>query len=149
MFNYYTQLPKHKKEDFANESYIRNTKILKSNDKLESQIITQGDVKSYNELRISYIDKDMFAFLPWALIMANKYNNNDASFDVYYCFFDLNCIACNDKEIEDWSLDKLSKKEQDLAIYHLIKASENGHSQAKEIVDIYKKQGKYSNILSK
>lgn len=148
LFSSYIKLSKDKVEkDFVNDSYAISNKHQELSNKLESDIINQGNIKSYNELRVSYIDKDMFAFLPWALIMANKYNNNDAYFDVYYCLFDLNCTACNDQELENWSLDELSRKEQDLAIYYLMKASEKGHSQAKEILDIYKVKGKYLNIL--
>ena len=130
-------------EKEINTDYRTNNEQLNSSIKLETEIIMQGKLNSYNELRVSYIDKDMFAFLPWALIMTNKYKSKDAYIDVYYCLFDLNCTNCNETEIENWSLDKLNLVTQKFAIENLIQASKSENSQANEILEIYRKQNKY------
>lgn len=127
------------KKESKKIEYITNNQNIRPINKLEESILKKGDANSYNELRTAYIDKDMFTFLPWALIMANKYHNKDAYFDVYSCLFDMNCQDCTSEELENWSLIHLDDSTKEFAIEYLKKASDLGHPQAKEILEIYKK----------
>lgn len=124
-------------------NYKGNNETLKNVSDLENDILMNGNVNSYNELRTSYIDKDMFSFLPWALVMSNKYKNKDAYFDAYYCLFDFNSIGFSTKQLEDWSLENLDVETQQFAIAYLKRASEMGNSQATDILEIYRKNRKY------
>jgi hypothetical protein len=127
-------------EESERVEYITNNQNTTPINKLEENIIKKGDINSYIELRTLYIDKDMFTFLPWALIMANKYHNKDGYFDVYACLFDMNCQACTTEELESWSLTYLDSSTKEFAIEYLKKASDLGHQQAKDVLEIYKKK---------
>ena len=119
----------------------------RSESQLENLILKKGDVEAYNELSLMYLNENRFTFLPWALVMANKYQYNQAYFDVYSCLFDINCQSCNDDQLNNWSLDNLDNETQCFAISYLRKASIKNHRQAKDVIEIYKKQGKYSKCL--
>ena len=76
--------------------------------------------------------------------MANKYNYTQAYFDVYYSLYDLNSLGENKStRVNDWSLDKLDKKTQGMAIEYLKIAADKGHEQAKKILGVYRKEGRY------
>lgn len=107
------------KVKFSELQYVTNNQNITPINILEENIIKKGDINSYIELRTLYIDKNMFTFLPWALIMANKYQNKDGYFDVYACLFDMNCqklynigIECLVSELFDNSTicNRVSKK---------------------------------------
>lgn len=46
--------------------------------------VYEGNVASYQQLRIVYLDMPPDEFLFWAMIMANKYDYGPAYLDVYY-----------------------------------------------------------------
>ncbi|MCZ8297690.1 hypothetical protein [Flavobacterium sp.] len=124
----------------------------KTNNELESSfndlakgVILQGNFENYEELSTSYLDKNVYEFLPWALITANKFKKPQAYFDVYYCLFEINCIEYNKNDLNNWSLENLDVETQKFAIAYLKRASEMGHTQATEILEIYKNNGKYIN----
>lgn len=104
---------------------------------LEEKILTVGDTSSYDALRIAYLDKSDYDFLPWALYMANKFKYRQAYFDVYYSIFSLGCINCSIKELDEWSLKNLDEKTKVIALEYLKIAEAMGHNQAKEILTIY------------
>jgi len=126
--------------------YRGNNEPLKKVEILEDNILKKGDRSSYDELSIAYLDRNTYEFLPYALLMANKYKYEQAYFDVYSCLFEIGCLDCKTAELEEWNIDKLDIETQKLAIKYLKIASEMGHSQATEILDLYIKSGKYGNI---
>lgn len=109
---------------------------------LEDSILKAGKRDYYEELQISYLDRNSYEFLPWALLMANKYNDTGAYLDVYICLFELSNLY-DSAGLENWSLDNLDNKTQKMAIEYLNKAAEKGHHQAKEILGKYYLEGRY------
>lgn len=113
---------------------------------LADKIINNGSKESYYELGIYYLDIGAYKFLPWALLMANKYKYDQAYFDVFYYLYELsNKIEPKSENLNNYSLDNLDKKTQKMAIEYLKIAASKGHEQAKEILSLYKKEGKYVN----
>lgn len=94
---------------------------------LKQEILETGDTSAYYDLTIQLMeyklgDDDL---LPYALIMANKYNYTQAYFDVFDCL--------TTKYSSDiGQIDSLTAQ---LAIKYLLIASEKGHWQASEIVE--------------
>lgn len=136
------------KESFKYDKYSQSAKSMNSSAHsiyvLQDSILKVGREDYYEELYISYLDKNDFEFLPWALLMANKYDNTKAYFDVYVCLFEFNNLY-NPVGLDNWALDNLDTKTQKMAIEYLIKAANNGHNQAKEILGKYYLEGKYVN----
>ena len=96
-------------------------------DSLKNKIFVNGDIDSYNELSIAYLEYPDEDFLFWALIMANKYDNAEAYLDVYYTLHDsYDCINNNLKEMDE--------KTKDFALEYLQKSAEKGSSDAREII---------------
>lgn len=106
--------------------------------------LDNGSKECYNELREYYFEIGFYKFFPCALLMANKYHYTQAYFDVYYSLYDLNSLGENRTiQAKDWSLDKLDKKTQGMAIEYLKIAADKGHEQAKKILGLYRKEGRY------
>lgn len=146
MFSYFLLIEKCDKKENASI----NMDMAKTNNTpsrpiwmLEEKILNDGCVDCYEELNFSYFDRNLYEFLPWALIMANKFNSKVGYFDVYFSLHLLSNIAVDSKTIENWSLDKLDKKTQEMAIEYLKIAADKGHEQAKEILGGYYLEGKY------
>ena len=94
---------------------------------LKDEIFLTGDIDSYNELSIAYLDYPDEDFLFWALIMANKHDYSVAYLDVYY-------VLCWSYECMDNNLEEMDKKTQDLALEYLRISAEKGDSVAREII---------------
>lgn len=111
---------------------------MHSVDELAKLIFEQGDELAYQELRTT----DPFfgnpeRLMPYALIMANKYDSGVACFDVYYGFLSIyNTQATRD-------LDRLDETSQHMAVEYLQKASKRGEWQASEILGKYYMEGRY------
>lgn len=111
---------------------------------LADKIINNGSKECYYELGIYYLDIGTYKFLPWALLMANKYKYDQAYFDVFCYLFDLsNNIEHKSENLDNYPLDNLDKKTQKMAVEYLKIAASKGHEQAKEILSLYEKEGKY------
>lgn len=121
------------------EEYKVPNNVPKCNEK---ENIYNGSKKYYDELRKYYLSIGFYKFFPWALFMANKFDNSQAYFDVYYSLCELNCLGENKKN-NDLLLDNLDAKTQKMAIDYLIKAAEKDHNQAKEILGKYYLEGRY------
>ncbi|MBP5426524.1 MAG: hypothetical protein J6Y29_01280 [Clostridiales bacterium] len=93
---------------------------------LEKLVIEKGDTSAYYDLFVSYLDYSPEKFLPYALIMANKYNYPQAYYDVYDRLWYL-------YENSD-SLDVTTKK---IALEYLEKAAQKGHTQARQTLEEY------------
>lgn len=130
-------------KDSSIENFKSNNMPEHPISELENAILLEGRKDFYQELKISYLDKELYEFLPWALLVANKFNSDAAYFDVYLCLFQLSNISRDEKDIKNWSLDALDDKTQKMAIEYLKKAAERDHEQAKEILGGYYLEGKY------
>jgi hypothetical protein len=84
-----------------------------------------GNIASYKELRIVYLDYPRKNFLFWAMLMANKYDYPPAYLDVYYVLTD-----CFNK---DWKPLMIDDRTQKLALEYLHLAIEKGVKEAEEI----------------
>lgn len=94
---------------------------------LEKLVIEQGDTSAYYNLSVAYLDYSSEKFLPYALIMANKYDYPQAYFDVFTCLTDI--------YIEN--INQIDTTTANLAINYLLKADQRQHHQAKDIVEKY------------
>ena len=94
---------------------------------LAQLILQKGDSSAYYELSMQYLDYGYERFLPFALIMANKYDYQQAYFDVFSCLTD----------IYHSDIAKIDDKTANLAIEYLLQANEKGHHQANEMVQEY------------
>ena len=111
---------------------------------LADSIINYGSKESYYEMNVYCLDIGSYKLLPWSLLMANKYDYDEAYLDVYFSLYDLNSLGEN-KKVSDWSLDNLDKKTREMAIEYIEIAAKKGQKQAKEILTFYEKEGKYIN----
>ena len=114
-----------------NATSINST--IRLDGELEHLIIQKGDRLAYYELSMQYLDYGYEKFLPYSLIMANKYDNPQAYFDTYNCLWN---ICGNDEN-------RIDGTTQTMAIDYLQKASLRGHSQARETLGKYYMQGVY------
>lgn len=106
---------------------------------LEQLILQKGDSSAYYELSMQYLDYGYEKFLPFALIMANKYDYPQAYFDVFSCLWEI----YGKTTTRFMLLDSLDYTTQKMAIDYLKKASFKGHGQAKEILGEYYLYGMY------
>ena len=103
---------------------------------LKEKIVKTGDTVSYEELSTAYMDYSIGEFLPYALLMANKYNYPQAYFDVYESLVLMQSSGLDTIE----SLDPQSLK---MALDYLKLSSEKGLPVAKKILGQYYLDGKY------
>jgi len=108
--------------------------------KLKEKIITMGDTESYSSLSTASLDNPTEDFLPWALVMANKYHFTQAYLDVYFC---LNSMSNEFDKNDVRSLKLLDNKTRTMAIEYLKKAAEQKHPQAMSILGHYYVEGRY------
>jgi hypothetical protein len=85
-----------------------------------------GNIDSYNELRIVYLDFPTEDFLFPAMLMANKYDYPRAYLDVFNAL-----LYGYVGDVEDF--DKMDKKTQKLALEYLMTAKKKGVKEADEI----------------
>ena len=93
---------------------------------LES-LVLKGDTNAYDELFIAYLDIGSTRLLPYALLMANKYDYTDAYYDVYFCLTLLYWDDCLD---ESCYLDSLDIQTRTMALEYLKKAADKGERNA-------------------
>lgn len=119
-------------------SYVKIKENIKITDSLFNLAIKNGDEMAYNSVAQDFIlNEDYKGLLYCSLIMANKYNNSQAHFDIYVILVESS---------ENKSLKDLDKKTKNLAMYHLIKSVELGCKSAKyEIDEIFGKEKKIKN----
>jgi len=112
---------------------------IRSDSELARLIFQEGDSSAYYELSMQYLDYGYERFLPFALIMANKYDYQQAYFDIFDCLWHI----YGKPTAELILLEDLDSTTQKMAIDYLIKASFKGHEQAKEILGEYYLRGLY------
>jgi len=88
--------------------------------------VLNGYTDAYDELYTAYMDIDMPSFLPYALLMANKYDYTMAYYDVYSCLTSLYWNGL-DSSI---SLDSLDNQTRMMALEYLKKAADKGERNA-------------------
>jgi TPR repeat protein len=104
---------------------------------MKSLLIENFDRQSYDS--IVGIDSPQKAFI-YSLIVANKWNNGNASFDAFHTIATLDST---NRFCEVPNLDFLDKETINLAILYLKKANHNGPVNAKFILGKYYLEGKY------
>lgn len=121
----------------CNESEMKSMnqpdKALKE---LKEKVIKTGDVQSYEALSTAYMDYGIKEFLPYALLMANKYDYPQAYYDVY------ECLVLMQAPGQD-NLDSLDPKTLTMALDYLKLSSEKGLHLGKKILGEYYIGGKY------
>jgi TPR repeat protein len=106
------------------------------------KIVLNGDTDAYYAVHVEYMnfhypEESLF----YALVMANKYDYQEAYFDVFECLYDLNNEYQHANE--GWRLDSLDETSRKMALEYLVKATEKGHKQSKEILGEYYLEGLY------
>ena len=90
--------------------------------------VLKGNVEAYDELCQAYMENDMHSsLLPYALLMANKYDYTMAYYDVYSCLSFIYWDSCHD---ESCSLDSLDMQTRKMALDYLKKAADKGEPNA-------------------
>ena len=110
-------------------------KSASSLDFYRKQVIEQGDFTAYNELQFEYDNSDNFLYV--ALIMANKYDYDEAYYDVFYCL-----TRYSNKNKLD-ALDDLDNTTKAMALNYLIKGAAKGNNDCKRVLGSFYLQGKY------
>jgi len=87
--------------------------------------INFGNNKAYNKVASYYLLDDPEGFFYYALTMANKHNNPEACFHVYYT------IAYSTPKQPKEALILMDEKSRNLALYYLLKSHEMGFKSAK------------------
>jgi len=103
--------------------------VEKTISELKKQVIECGDSCAYDDLKIQLMDFNYGSeeLLPYAMVMANKYDYAQAYYDVFDCL-----------TIPYWSdFSRIDPKTAELAVSYLLVAAEKGDEQASEIVESF------------
>lgn len=117
-----------KKETYCecDEDYKKITK--KEISRLTNIIEKRGNIEVYQYTKFNLEKQHQFKeLLPIAKLMSDKYNYEQASYDVYLSY----------KNLSDFELSNLTKKEKEIAINYLINAFNKGHKNAKKDLEKY------------
>lgn len=122
---------------------ILMTPVIEDIYEMKAQVAT-GDTNAYDILTRNYgLDEDHEVVLPYALLMADKYDYRYAYFDVYRAIQRMNLYVSGYKDHDSESLDGLSSRMQELAIQYLKQASEKKVLGAMATLSRYYKSGRY------
>lgn|SRR5690606_4470434 len=99
--------------------------------------IDKGDIKSYDKLRMEYMDSPYEEFLEISTKMANKHDYKSAYIDVFYCL--TNYYQTKDEDLLENINDSIKTK----AIKYLKLAAEKGEVNALEILSNLYLDGKH------
>jgi TPR repeat protein len=103
-------------------------------------IIDKGDKYTYTKLYFYYSNKKEYELiLPYTLVMAYKYNDADAYFQIY----DIMIRIYNNGEFDYTLIKNLTPKNREFAMRHLLKSSELGDFTAKGFLAKYYREGNY------
>lgn len=91
----------------------------------------KGDLNSYRELKVAYMDYSNEGFLFWAMLMANKYHHPQAYMDVFYVL-----VQNYSGEVENFN--EMDTATQELALRYLEIAVEKKVEGASAINEIIK-----------
>lgn len=93
--------------------------------------VSLGDTVAYKDLRVNYLEEPIAEFLPWCLLMANKYKYAPAFYDVYYTLITYNGYG-------RYSMDSLDVKTRQMALDYLKMAAYFKEENAIDILDSLK-----------
>jgi len=82
--------------------------------------LKRGNLKSYHELKILYLDYKAEDFLSIAKFASDSLNYKDANLDVFECYF--NKYNFDYDNLDKINLNQMQKKDEHEAIYYLKKA---------------------------
>lgn len=103
---------------------------------VKDKVIKMGDIQSYEELSTAYMDYEIGEFLPYALLMANKYNYPQAYYDVYECLVLMQSIGKG-------TIESVDPKTKSLALEYLKLSSEKGLHLGMKTLGRFYMDGKY------
>lgn len=113
-----------------------NNGILKDSELKEAKaiIIKSGDKDLYARLCIYYYEKGEYeSTLPYSMIMAYKYNDKDAYYNIYKIIVQIN----NNGNPDYKAVKKLDKNSKEFALENLTKSASLGCISAKKDLDKY------------
>ena len=100
--------------------------------KLFKNICEQGDTNSYKIAKAFFrkegVEREVIFF---SIVMANKYNNARACYDVYYCLW----MAFNGgKDAEQWDMTRFDPKSREFALFYLKRGASLRNKACEEIL---------------
>lgn len=113
-----------------------NDGILKDSEVKQAKaiIIKSGDKNLYASLCIYYYEKGEYeSTLPYSMIMAYKYNDKDAYYNIYKAIVQINSTRNSDYR----AVKKLDKNSKQFALENLTKSANLGCISAKKDLDKY------------
>ena len=113
-----------------------NDGILKDSEVKEAKaiIVKSGDKDLYARLCIYYYEKGEYeSSLPYSMIMAYKYNDKDAYYNIYKTILQINSNGNSDYK----AVKKLDKNSKEFALLNLTKSASLGCISAKKDLDKY------------
>lgn len=113
-----------------------NDGILKDSEVKEAKaiIIKSGDKNLYASLCIYYYEKGEYeSTLPYSMIMAYKYNDKDAYYNIYKTIVQINSNGNSDYN----AVKKLDKNSKEFVLENLTKSASLGCISAKKDLDKY------------
>lgn len=117
-----------------------NNGILQDSEIKEAKaiIVKSGDKNLYASLCIYYYEKGEYeSTLPYSLVMAYKYNDRDAYYNIYRTMIQIN----NGGEFNYETIKKLDKTSKEFALQNLIKSANLGCNSAKNELEKYHLEG--------
>lgn len=120
------------RDNFVKEDSVIPINVIKEK-------ISKGDAKAYDELKHIYLDYQEEDILFWAFIMANKYNDSEASKDIYILMEHIS----NDDPYS-FSLKGMDPLTRGIVIKYLVISAKNGDQNAINILASVNGQLKHS-----
>jgi len=115
-----------KQNDFTDQKSKHKYSSFEKAEILKEKCLTQGDKNAYNDL-VDYYGNNPSAYhelLPIAIIMADKYNNDNARVSIYFQFM----MMENDGKRDDDLFFKLDKSKKNFILKYLIDGANNKNS---------------------
>jgi hypothetical protein len=119
-----------------------NNGILKDNEipQIKKLILSKGDQAAYIDLMIYYEDKMQYeALLPYSIIMANKYDNANAYYQIYFCIMRI----YNNGQFDYKFIKNLDLDSRKFVLDNLQNSAQLGDNSAKEYLAKYYAEGVY------
>lgn len=97
---------------------------------LSREIIKSGNTRAYIKYSSNEENNGILGNLSYSFIMADKYNNSQACYDVYYEIIKLN----NEGEFDENKIEMLPKIHKQLVVYYLKKGDSLGNVSCKNVL---------------
>jgi hypothetical protein len=111
-------------------------------DDLIDSVENNGSVSAFNDLQTESLDYRAGAFLSSFMIMADEYNNSNASFQVYYEVANMyNAPTIESSQNGIFTLDSLNDSAKEMAVHYLSKSASLGNVEAKAHLSEYQSLG--------